>query len=201
MSQPVSANLRGHENIEWSTSYAFHLTDANKDLPRVLLVGDSIVGGYCKQVTALLEGKMNVTYWASSYCMTSPCYMRMLSVLLDEAQYEVIHFNNGCHSLSTPNEDWEKGLRRAFAIIKAKQPKAKLVWCSTTPNRNLDYDRKIQQLNAVAEKVVKETGGITIDDLYSLMAPLDRNANWTDNFHFKPSAIAKQAEQVSKACQ
>ena len=34
---PVAENVRGHENTEWSTSYAYHLTDANKDLPRVLL--------------------------------------------------------------------------------------------------------------------------------------------------------------------
>ena len=25
---PVSVNLRGHENTEWSTSYAYHLRDA-----------------------------------------------------------------------------------------------------------------------------------------------------------------------------
>ena len=36
---------RAHENIEWSRSYAYHLTDGNKSLPRVLLVGDSIVAG------------------------------------------------------------------------------------------------------------------------------------------------------------
>lgn len=39
---PVGENVRGHENVEWSVAYAFHLTDAKKDLPRVLLVGDSI---------------------------------------------------------------------------------------------------------------------------------------------------------------
>ena len=33
---PVAENVRGHENTEWSVSYAYHLTDANKDLPRVL---------------------------------------------------------------------------------------------------------------------------------------------------------------------
>ena len=63
---PVSPNLRGHENIEWSIGYAFHLTDQNKDLPRVLLVGDSICNGYQGEVQKRLEGKMNVSYWASS---------------------------------------------------------------------------------------------------------------------------------------
>ena len=34
---PVSANMRGHENTEWSIYYGYHLTDQNRHLPRVLL--------------------------------------------------------------------------------------------------------------------------------------------------------------------
>ena len=30
---PGSDYLRGHENIEWSIGYAFHLTDGRKNLP------------------------------------------------------------------------------------------------------------------------------------------------------------------------
>ena len=58
----VSENLRGHENIEWSISYAFGLTDETRHLPRVLLVGDSICNGYQEKVRELLKGRMNVTY-------------------------------------------------------------------------------------------------------------------------------------------
>ena len=57
---PVAENMRGHENTEWSISYAYHLTDANKNLPRVLLVGDSICQGYQSKVRSKLEGSMNV---------------------------------------------------------------------------------------------------------------------------------------------
>ena len=95
---PVAENVRGHENTEWSISYAYHLTDAKKSLPRVLLVGDSICQGYQGKVRAKLEGKANVTYWASSYCVTSPGYLRLLAFYLDEAKYDVIHFNHGLHS-------------------------------------------------------------------------------------------------------
>ncbi len=35
---PVSAAVDRRENIEWSISYAFHVTDGDKTLPRVLLV-------------------------------------------------------------------------------------------------------------------------------------------------------------------
>ena len=103
---PVSMNLRGHENTEWSQSYAYHLVDGRKNLPRVLLVGDSIVNGYQGEARRLLEAKgVNVTYWISSYCVTSPHYLTFLGIYLDEAKYDVIHFNNGLHSLDTPTAD------------------------------------------------------------------------------------------------
>lgn len=49
---PIAENVRGHENIEWSISYAYGLTDATRDLPRVLLIGDSICNGYQGGVSA-----------------------------------------------------------------------------------------------------------------------------------------------------
>ena len=79
---PVAENVRGHENTEWSISYAYHLTDAKKSLPRVLLVGDSICQGYQGKVRAKLEGKANVTYWASSYCVDTHHYT--------DAGYEIL---------------------------------------------------------------------------------------------------------------
>ena len=197
---PVSENVRGHENTEWSISYAYHMSDNKKALPRVLLVGDSICENYQSGVCTALEGKMSVSYWASSYCVTSPCYLKFLSIYLDEAEYSVIHFNNGCHSLSTANGDWEKGLRAAFALIKLKQPMAKIVWATTTPNRNETNNAKILELNAIAAKVVTDIKDIFVDDLYSLMHPLDRTAYWRDDFHFKPDAIAMQVNQVVERC-
>jgi len=198
--QPVSKNLRGHENIEWSTSYAFHLTDANRNLPRVFIVGDSIVGGYFARVMGELEGKASCTYWTSSYCVTSPCYLKFLSIYLDEAKYDVIHFNNGCHSFSTANDDWEKGLRAALQLIRLKQPQAKIVWATTTPNGDAKNNAKVRELNAVAAKVIAEVGGIETDDLYALMDPLDRKTYWSDNYHFKKEAIDLQVKQVKTAC-
>ena len=193
---PVSANVRGHENIEWSISYAYGLTDSTRGLPRVLLVGDSICNGYQTGVRERLKGKMNVTYWVSSYCVTSPAYLPLLSIYLDEAKYDVIHFNNGLHSLETPAAAYEKGMRRALAFIREKQPDAKIVWCSSTPLTNDVKTAKCRELNAVAAKVVAELGGIATNDLFALCDPLDRAANWGDEFHFRPEAKAKQAEQV-----
>ena len=194
---PVSDNVRGHENIEWSVAYAYGLTDATKDLPRVLLVGDSICNGYQGGVRELLKGKMNVSYWISSYCVTSAAYLPLLTIYLDEAKYDVIHFNNGLHSLATPTVAYEKGMRRALQLIREKQPDAKLVWCSSTPLANDVKTAKCRELNAAAARVVAELGGIVTDDLFSLLDPLDRAANWSDEYHHRAMVQKKESLQVA----
>ena len=194
---PVAENVRGHENTEWSISYAYHLTDAKKSLPRVLLVGDSICQGYQGKVAAKLDGKANVTYWASSYCVTSPGYLRLLAFYLDEAKYDVIHFNNGLHSCDTSVADYEKSYRAALRLIKKKQPKAKLVWASSTPINAKDARAgKVSQLNAAARRAADSVGGIAENDLYSLANPLDRAAYWVDTHHYTEAGYEILASQV-----
>ena len=194
---PVSANVRGHENIEWSTYYGFHLTDKNRHLPRVLLVGDSICNGYQAGVARALEGKMNVSYWISSYCVTSPGYLKRLELCLDEAKYDVIHFNNGLHSLGTPTDAWAKGLEAALRLIREKQPSARIVWATSTPLKDPGRTAKARALNAAAADVVKRLGGIETNDLFALLDPLDREQNWSDTYHHKAPTRAKESEQVA----
>ena len=196
---PVSANMRGHENTEWSIYYGYHLTDQNRHLPRVLLVGDSICNGYQRGVAQILEGKMNVSYWVSSYCVTSPGYLKRLALCLDEAKYDVVHFNNGLHSLGTPTDDWAKGLEAALRLIREKQPSARIVWATSTPLKDPGRTAKARALNAAAADVVKRLGGIEINDLFALLDPLDREQNWSDTYHHKPPVRAREAEQVAAA--
>ena len=196
---PVAENVRGHENTEWSISYAYHLTDANKDLPRVLLVGDSICQGYQGKVREKLEGKANVTYWASSYCVTSPGYLRLLAFYLDEAKYDVIHFNNGLHSCETPVADYEKSYFAALQLIRKKQPDAKIVWASSTPINAKDARAdKVAALNAAARRAAESVGDVAENDLYALANPLDRKAYWVDTHHYTDAGYELLASQVVK---
>ena len=195
---PVAENVRGHENTEWSISYAYHLTDARKDLPRILLVGDSICNGYQSRVAAWFEGRANVTYWISSYCVTSPGYLRLLEFYLDEAKYDVVHFNNGLHSCDTPDEDYEKSYRAALRLIRVKQPGAKLVWATSTPLNTEDAAMagKVVRLNAAARRAASRIDGIGEDDLFSVVDPLDRKAYWIDMHHYTAAGYDLLASQV-----
>ena len=195
---PVAQSVRGHENVEWSISYAFHLTDGNRVLPRALLVGDSICNGYQERVRELVEGRCNVSYWISSYCATSPEYLRLLAFHLEAAKYDVIHFNNGLHSLGTDTAAWAKALDAALRLVREKQPQARLVWATSTPLKDAVKTARVRELNAAAVPVVRALGGVETDDLFSLLDPLDREIHWSDAYHHNPSARDLEARQVAR---
>jgi len=92
-------------------------------LPRVLLIGDSILNGYRKEVIASLAGKAYVDAWVNPYCQ-SEHYNKLLADVLDKnGPYNIVHFNMGLHG-------WPKGrikegtfepLTKAYiAVIKQK---------------------------------------------------------------------------------
>ena len=194
---PINSRVRGHENVEWSTGYSYHLTDDLKELPRVLIIGDSICNGYQPFVHKRLKGKVNVSYWVSSYCVTSPAYLKLLDVYLGESNYDVVHFNNGLHSLGVSPKEWGRGLEAALKLIRKRQPRAKIIWATSTPLRTEEGSERVRKLNAVGTEVTRRLGGIIGNDLFGLINPLDRATNWTDDYHHVPGLYEREADQVA----
>jgi len=192
--QPKTQVVHPREATEWIVSYAYNANDAK--LPRVLLVGDSICNAYQDGVCRELAGTAYVTFFATSKCVCDKSYLRSLAFFLDEADYAVVHFNNGLHSLSSDQKDWETCLRAAVKLIKEKKPNAKIVWATSTPLKDPALTAKAKELNGIAARVMAEEG-VPTDDLFALMDPLDREAHWSDTFHFKDEAKKMQAKAVS----
>ncbi len=195
-SREASAADHPREATEWIVHYAYNAND-NK-LPRVLLIGDSICNGYQPLVRDELAGTAYVAFFATSKCVTDQSYLRSLAFFLDEYDYTVIHFNNGLHSLNTPPAEWEAGLRAALKLLKEKGKNAKLYWASSTPLKKPELTAKAKALNEIAARVMAEEG-VPTNDLFALMDPLDREANWSDVYHYKNEAKQLQAKAVA-AC-
>ncbi len=192
--QPLTETKRQRESTEWIVSYAYNAND--EKLPRVLLVGDSICNGYHPFVRTELAGTANIAFFATSKCVTDKSYLRSLAFFLDEYKYAVIHFNNGLHSLTTDPKEWEAGLRASIKLIKEKGNGAKIYWASSTPLKDQEKTEKAKALNEIAARVMAEEG-VPTDDLFALMDPLDRNASWSDTYHFKDDAKKIQAKAVA----
>ena len=98
------------EQIEWQDTgiEAGHTQDA--ELPRVLLLGDSISRQYRKRVSELLAGKARVANSAGSHCVGDPMLAEANAVVLDGYAFDVIVVNNGLHGWNCPDADYARYL-------------------------------------------------------------------------------------------
>lgn len=88
MTQFVAADEPIRERIEWADIW---VTDANKnDLPRVLLIGDSITKGYFSEVEKHLAGKAYCARLTTSKCVSNPSFADEVQLLLKHYKFGFI---------------------------------------------------------------------------------------------------------------
>jgi hypothetical protein len=185
-----------HEDIEWCDVWIPHMRENN--LPRVLLIGDSITRAYYKDVEEDLKGKAYVARLATSAAIGDPALTMQIHTFLAQAKFDVVHFNVGMHGWAYSEDDYRKHLPDVLKTIRKGAPGARLVWASTTPVRK---DRepgpsnaRIQARNEIAQTYFTAQH-VPVDDLYTLMtAHPDLH---TDDVHFNKEGAALQARQVA----
>lgn len=183
------------EGIEWS--FIRHQNANQVTLPRVLLVGDSIVGGYSFQVSKRLEGVANVSWYMTSRCMGDPEFDRELDLVLGQRDYDVIYFNNGLHGSRFSNKQYEDGLSRTFDTLAALD--AVVVWRDNTlinPDVTDDAGRaQISDRNAIARRHA-EKHGFQTDNLGTFEA-----SAYQDKLHYTHDAQGAQAGHAADTIQ
>jgi hypothetical protein len=105
------------EPIEWIRLW---LPNADKkDLPQVLLLGDSIAQAYFEDVSADLKGKAYVGYLTSSLSVGDPMLPQQIALVLKNYRFDVIHFNNGLHGKGYTEEEYARYFPQFVKTIKA----------------------------------------------------------------------------------
>jgi lysophospholipase L1-like esterase len=181
-----------------------------QELPRVLIVGDSISIGYTPFVEKQLAGKATIAHNAANAGTTGNGVFMMDSWLdAKQGKWDVVHFNFGLHDLKRLSDgghqvepaQYERYLR--LFVEKLKGTGAKLVFATTTPvpEGKVSPPRTpadVPAYNAIAVRVMKENN-IPVNDLYSLA--LAHLSEWQlpVNVHYKPEGYEGLARQVSKA--
>jgi hypothetical protein len=190
------------ESIEWCDIWISHANETN--LPRVLLIGDSIARDYYPGVEKQLAGKAFVARLATSRFVVDPVLLREIELILSEAQFDVVLFNNGMHGWQHTEAEYQNGLPKFIKTIRAHAPKAKLIWATTTPLRDgkgvtsdtkAEYsDERIATRNAMASKIVA-IGKIPTVDLNA--AVRGHPELHSDNVHFTSQGSQILATEVS----
>lgn len=193
-------------------------TKADSNLPRVLIIGDSISIGYTKPTIELLKGVANVER-VKANCGDTNRGLKNLQRWLGKTDWDVIHFNWGLHDLcyrhpdsktqghrdkvngtiSVPLAQYEKNLETL--VKQLEQTNATLIWATTTPVPEGEAGRVVGddlKYNEVAKKIMQKHN-IKINDLHQLATGFEAPL-WAGpgNVHFKPAGSQKLAQQVAR---
>ena len=124
------------------------------ELPRVLILGDSISIGYFPFVKELMEGKAFVTRpfgadGGAENCAGTTNGVQHIDRWIGESKWDIIHFNFGLHDIkhvdpetgknskdpAHPHQAEPKQYKKNLDIIvgKLKMTGAKLIFATTTP--------------------------------------------------------------------
>lgn len=184
------------ESTEWTDVWMPN-TNA-KDLPRVMLIGDSITRAYFTAVEERLKGKAYLARIATSKAIGDPALLDEIRVFLAQSTYAVVHCNIGMHGWAYTEDEYRQHLPALYATIRKAAPNAKIIWAQTTPVRK---DReggaqnsRIQKRNAIAREFFT-ANGIPINDLHSAVA--GHEELHSDDIHFNKEGSALLATEVA----
>lgn len=185
---------------------------APPDLPKVLLLGDSIRLGYAPLVAKKLEGVAEVVSPKENGGDTANT-LKMLDVWLKDLKPAVVHVNCGLHDLKfgkksqthqVPLDDYEKNLK--LIVERLRQETPQVVFANTTPiiddrhaGRKADFDRfdkDVKAYNVRAEKAMLGLG-VPVNDLYRIVR--DGGAEellGKDGTHYTPAGSDRLADAV-----
>src|ERR1700743_3351188 len=113
---PDAVKPSSRESIEWCDIWISHANETN--LPRVLLIGDSITRAYYPEVEKRLEGKAFVGRLSSSAFISDPALNRQITMMLHQYHFDIIHFNNGMHGWQHSEAEYDAAFPGLLATLK-----------------------------------------------------------------------------------
>lgn len=168
-------------------SSAWDFVQDDPQLPRVLLIGDSVSRGYTLATRKALAGKANV-HRAPANCGPTASGLKNMEVWLGDGKWDIIHFNFGIHDRNTPIADYTQRLEQL--IERMKKTGAKLVWASTTPIPDDPAKKQtaasIVERNLAAAELMRKHG-VAVNDLFTEITPRLAEMQYPNDVHFNAS--------------
>lgn len=192
-------------------------TAQEPNLPKVVLLGDSIRLGYTSVVVKQLAGKA-VVVSPTANGGDSSNVLKHLEEWAIRKQPAVVHFNCGIHdtkksktsgTYQVPPDKYEANLRAIVEQLR-KETKAAVMFALTTPiidsraataRTKVDYDlldASGRQYNEIALRVMEELN-VPVNDLRAALGDVEDQARFlgTDGIHFTAAGTEKLGTAVS----
>lgn len=181
---------------------------SDQSLPRVLLIGDSILSGYRHDAVRNLAGEVAVDTWVNPHYQSAKLNKLLGEVLDFGGPYDVVLFNIGLHG-------WQEGrippgqfrpLTKAYVqVLRDRLPDARLIWASSTPvtakgtpsELHPEINPIIVNHNRMAAEVMQEMDVPVVDYYGKLAGKL--NLARGDSFHWQGPAYKILADAAAEA--
>lgn len=194
-----------------------HQGIAQTELPRVLIIGDSISMGYTPIVANILKGTATVVHNPGNAAY-SGFGLQNLDKWLGKKKWDVVVFNHGLHDLKyvdkngnnstsketghiqVPLEQYEKNMEAI--VTRLEKTGATLIFATTTPfpdrpDGPLREAAMTEKYNAVALKVMTKHD-VMVADLHATVEKKLKQLQLPNNVHFKGSGYKVLAGEVAK---
>lgn len=164
-----------NEYYEWDNLWWDNVPDRNVE--RVLIIGDSISCGYRRKTTKIADGKYFVDGLGTSKALDDPAFIPLVDyVLAQEDNLRIIQVNHGLHGWHLNDEtEYKEYFIKLIEHLLEKRPDSKLVIALTTPTRNLnnleEYGEEIERVKARNKSALEiaEKFNLPVNDLYSVV--------------------------------
>jgi lysophospholipase L1-like esterase/dienelactone hydrolase len=184
------------------------------ELPKVVMIGDSIRLGYAPPVAKRLTGQAVVVSPAANGG-DSNNVLKHLDEWIIREKPDVVHLNCGLHDLKQAKKDklyqvdlesYEANLKQIVARLR-KDTSATLVFANTTPivderhaKRGANFDRResdVRRYNETAIAVMRQVG-VPVDDLHTIVerAGAEKMLG-TDGTHYTTAGYERLADAVA----
>jgi hypothetical protein len=191
--------------------------DNRPDLPRVLVLGDSIVNQFSTFLREKLIGRANVRTGGTAYD-AQPDWPAVVAREVTERErelgqpFDLIQFNWGLHALK-----WAQGVEYSMRfkegyvrcvplerygaeleklVVALKKTGRRLIWATTTPANNGSQPDDVEAYNAIADEIMRRHG-ITVNDLNAFVVTNRIAQTEPRNCHFPRNSAERLGHQVA----
>lgn len=180
------------DNREDLAFFIYDVDDSleTSNLPRALLIGDSISYGYYAQVREMMEGECIIDNLAISLTAAdSAAFCRSIQVLLNNYDYDIIQFNVGIHTSDYDESHYTEGVAAIMDYLLEHAPNAQIVFAATTSIGANTRNSWVEKRNSAAAAEAAKRN-ILYNDLYEIC--LEENPPKGDSYHFEDYTVLSQ---------